>query len=60
MTSEHLEDDIGTGLKCHTFGSLAMHLKCIAKVQYSEVVFSHPFPFIPIFSYSFLFVSRLP
>ena len=24
MTSEYLEDDVGTGLKCHTFGSLAL------------------------------------
>ena len=24
MTSEHLEDDVGTGRKCRTFGSLAL------------------------------------
>ena len=37
MTSEHLEDDVGTGLKCHTFGSLAL---TSTKVQHWEVVYS--------------------
>ena len=31
MTSEYLEDDVGTGLKCHTFGS---HALTTAKVLY--------------------------
>ena len=39
MTSEHLEDDVGTGLKCHTFGSLALtvQVKCKANAEPSSL-----------------------
>ena len=44
MTSEYLEDDVGTGLKCHTFGS---HALTTAKVQHRETCFVRIFPHSP-------------
>ena len=33
MTSEHLEDDVGTGLKCRPFGSLALTSTKVRNVE---------------------------
>ena len=38
MTLEHLVDDVRTGLKCHTFGSLAL---TSTKVQHWEMALAH-------------------
>lgn len=38
MTLEHLVDDVRTGLKCHTFGLLAL---TSTKVQHSERALAH-------------------